>query len=118
MASEFAHKPFGAPALRCKACGASIWPSRGEGPARYSRRIVCSRRCALKLPRKPSHWQDRARLTEYATRAPAGVGQWPVQRVRAWVAAAEGAQRALKRGAGAIACAAWIAKLQEIEHAE
>lgn len=104
-------------AKACKVCGARIWPSKGEGPARYARRVVCSRRCALKLPRTIHSVTARGLLNAELRTPPPGWDRWSVQRTRDWMDAARHADRALQRGAGAKLCAKWLARLQEIRAA-
>jgi hypothetical protein len=98
----------------CRVCGSLIVRARWEGPGRYSQRVVCSRRCALKLPRTIQTMTMRGLLAHELRTVPPGWDRWSVERTRNWLQAARQADKALQRGAGARVCAHWMRVLTEI----
>lgn len=101
---------------RCASCGDQMWPRAGEGPARFARRVCCSRRCALARPPKAGTVEARAQLTEALRRVPDQVVNGSAQRAQTYLDAYRGAQRAMRRGAGQETCRWWVEQLQKVSN--
>lgn len=100
-------------AKTCAICGKVLLLRRGEGPARYARRVCCSRRCALKRGHTERSIMAREALQRALAVVPRQVVNGSIQQTQQWLQAHAEATKALHRRAGYHLCTSWLRELAD-----